>query len=129
MTDKNTNQKTKKSKKGIFLRLSRYVLKEWPLFIPAVLLTLGSNQLSLMGPRYSGAAIDAVAAEGGVDFPTVWRSIGFMLGCYIISAILSYVLSVIVIKMSQRIFRQRSIQKKAFFFLSNFINISSNKKH
>jgi len=103
LTDKNTSSNVKKSKKGIFLRLSRYVLKEWHLFIPAVLFTLGANQLSLMGPKYSGEAIDAVAAAGGVDFPTVWRSIGFMLGCYIVSAMLSYILSVIVIKMSQRI--------------------------
>ena len=74
MTDKhnnkNTTPETKKSKKGIFLRLSRYVLQQWPLFLIALLLTLGANQLSLLGPLYSGEAIDAIVAEGGVGVLT-----------------------------------------------------------
>ena len=100
MTDKNN---APKNKKGIFFRLSKYVLQQWPLFITALLLTLGANQLSLMGPRYSGAAIDAIELEGGVDFSAVWENIGFMLACYIVSALLSYVLSVVMINLSQRI--------------------------
>ena len=100
MTNKNT---TPKNKTGIFLRLSRYVLEQWPLFIVALLLTLGSNQLSLLGPRYSGAAIDAIELEGGVDFSAVWENIGWMLGCYVISALLAYVLSVVMLRLSQRI--------------------------
>ncbi len=99
------SEKSKKAKnpKKVFLRLSKYVLQQWPLFIIALLLTLGANQLSLLGPRYSGAAIDAIELSSGVDFPTVWKNIGFMLGCYVISALLSYVLSVIMIQLSQRI--------------------------
>ena len=100
LTDKNT---TKKSKKGIFVRLSKYVLSQWHLFITALLLTLGANQLSLLGPRYSGAAIDAIELDGGVDFAAVWKNIGFMLACYLISALLSYVLSVVMINLSQRV--------------------------
>jgi len=99
-----TNTKTKpKSKKGIFIRLSKYVLQQWPLFIVALALTLGSNQLSLLGPRYSGAAIDAIELESGVDFTAVWHNVAYMLGCYVISALLSYVLSVVMINLSQRI--------------------------
>ena len=52
------------SRKSLFLRLGRYVFEQWPLFILAILLTLGSNQLALLGPRYSGAAIDAIALSG-----------------------------------------------------------------
>ena len=107
MTDKhnnkNTTPETKKSKKGIFLRLSRYVLQQWPLFLIALLLTLGANQLSLLGPKYSGAAIDAIELDVGVDFPVVWENISFMLACYVISALLSYLLSVVMINLSQRI--------------------------
>lgn len=95
--------KKQRSKKGIFLRLSRYVLQQWPLFITALLLTLGANQLSLLGPKYSGAAIDAIELESGVDFSAVWENIGYMLGCYLISAALSYILSVVMIHLSQRI--------------------------
>ena len=100
MTDKRTKPK---NRKGIFLRLSKYVLQQWPLFIIALLLTLGANQLSLLGPRYSGTAIDAIQQSGGVDFGVVFKNIGFMLGCYVISAVLSYVLSVTMIQLSQRI--------------------------
>ena len=103
MTDKNITRNQKKSKKGIFFRLSKYVLQQWPLFIIALLLTLGSNQLSLLGPRYSGAAIDAIEQMGGVDFKAVFENVILMLGCYIISALLSYVLSVVMINLSQRI--------------------------
>ncbi len=100
MTDKTTE---KKSKKGVFLRLSKYVLQQWPLFIVALLLTLAANQLSLLGPRYSGAAIDAIELESGVDFSAVWENIAFMIFCYVSSALLSYVLSVVMIHLSQRI--------------------------
>jgi len=100
LTDKVTE---KKSKRGIFLRLSKYVLQQWPLFIVALLLTLGANQLSLLGPKYSGAAIDAIELESGVDFPTVWENVAYMFFCYVISALLSYVLSVVMIHLSQRI--------------------------
>jgi ATP-binding cassette subfamily B protein len=78
-------------------------LEQWPLFAFALFLTLGANQLSLLGPKYSGAAIDAIELSSGVDFPTVWKNVGFMLACYVISAALSYVLSVVMINLSQRI--------------------------
>ena len=100
LSDKNIKPK---NKKGIFIRLSKYVLGQWPLFLLALILTLCSNQLSLMGPMYSGAAIDAIELKSGVDFPVVWKNIGFMLGCYITSALLSYVLAVVMINLSQRI--------------------------
>ena len=96
------NKQTNK-KRGIFPRLSQYVLEQWPLFLLALVLTLGSNQLSLLGPRYSGAAIDAIELEGGVDFPAVWENVIRMLGCYLISAMLAYILSVVMIRLSQRI--------------------------
>ena len=102
-TSNSMQPETKRAKKGIFTRLSKYVLEQWHLFIPALLLTLGANQLSLLGPKYSGAAIDAIEAEGGVDFPAVFENIAYMMGCYVISAVLSYVLAVVMIKLSQRI--------------------------
>lgn len=96
-------QAQKKDQKGIFLRLGKYVVAQWHLFIPALIFTLLANQLSLMGPRFSGAAIDAISLETGVDFPTVWENVIKMLLCYVSSAILSYILAVIMIRLSQRI--------------------------
>ncbi len=98
-----TDNKKQRSKKRIFIRLSKYVLQQWPLFIIALILTLVSNQLSLLGPRYSGAAIDAIELSGGVDYSAVFENIVYMLACYLISALLSYVLSVVMIHLSQRI--------------------------
>ena len=96
--------KLAKRKRGsIILRLGKYVLAQWPLFIPAVIFTLLSNQLSLLGPSYSGAAIDAIELAGGVDFPAVWENVIMMIICYAASAVLSYILAVIMVHMSQRI--------------------------
>ena len=93
----------RRTAKSIFLRLCGYVLHYWYLFIPAVILTLFSNQLSLLGPKYSGEAIDALAAVGGVDFESVWYNVGKMLVCYLASAVMSYGLAVLMIFISQKI--------------------------
>ncbi len=95
--------KPKKDTKGVFLRLSKYVLAQWHLFIPAVIFTLLSNQLSLLGPKYSGAAIDAIETADGVDFTLVTENVIKMILCYALSAVISYLLAVIMIHLSQRI--------------------------
>ena len=69
---------TKKNNTGILLRLSNYIFKQWFLFLPAIALTLLSNQLALLGPRYSGAAIDAITADTGVNFPVVKENVILM---------------------------------------------------
>ena len=89
--------------KRVLLRMGSYILAYWPLFLLAIALTLLSNQLSLMGPLYSGAAIDAIAAEGGVNFAAAWENVIRMLVCYIASAVLAYLLSVLMIHLSQKI--------------------------
>ena len=106
LTDKEQNIKSneeRKSVKGILFRLCGYVFKHWYLFIPAVLLTLLANQLSLLGPKYSGQAIDAITLATGVDFDSVSGNVIKMLICYVLSAIMSYLLAVIMMYMSQKI--------------------------
>ena len=93
----------RKAARGVMLRLGGYMLKHLPLFIIAIILTLVSNQLSLLGPKYSGDAIDAIAAAGGVKFNLVWPSVIKMAVCYGLSAILSYLLAVTMIQLSQKI--------------------------
>ena len=66
-------------------------------------MTLFSNQLALLGPRFSGEAIDAIANKSGVNFDVVWTNVGKMLLCYALSAVLSYILASLMIFMSQRI--------------------------
>ena len=94
---------SRKQRNKIILRLGGYVIRQWHLFIPALIFTLLSNQLSLLGPMYSGRAIDAIENASGVDFSAVWENVILMVGCYLVSAILSYCLAVIMIRLSQRI--------------------------
>ena len=101
MTENTENKK--RNTKGIALRLGGYVIRQWHLFIPAVILTFISNHLALLGPKYSGAAIDAVTLDTGVDFPVVWDNVFMMIICYAGAAILSYVLSIIMVFLSQKI--------------------------
>ena len=106
MTDKMKSKNEKKrsaERRGIAIRLGGYVIRQWTLFIPALIFTLLSNQLSLLGPRYSGAAIDAIEQAGGVNFPEVWKNVITMIICYAFSALLSYLLAVVMIHLSQRI--------------------------
>lgn len=93
----------RKTAQSVILRLGGYMIKHWPLFIAAILLTLISNQLSLLGPKYSGDAIDAIAAAEGVNFAAVWPNVIKMAVCYGLSAILSYMLAVTMIHLSQKI--------------------------
>jgi ATP-binding cassette subfamily B protein len=99
------NKERNKNTKGILLRLCGYVLKHWQLFVLALILTLVSNRLSLLGPKYSGVAIDAIADKNGVDFHTVGANIIKMLVCYVLAAVLSYLLQVTMISLSQRTVR------------------------
>ena len=106
MGDNRSQDKQKlsgKERNKVILRLGSYVIRQWHLFIPAVIFTLLSNQLSLLGPMYSGLAIDAIEKASGVDFDAVWENVILMIGCYVASAILSYFLAVIMIHLSQRI--------------------------
>ena len=89
--------------RSILLRLGKYILRYWPLFLLAIALTLISNQLSLLGPSYSGDAIDAIAHPDGVQFDLVWENVVKMLVCYVASAVLSYLLSVLMVVISQKI--------------------------
>ncbi len=79
------------------------------LLLFAVILSIVSNLLMLIGPMLSGYAIDSI--EPGfqkVDFSKVLYYAAWMLGFYIISSILSYSLSVLMIQISRKvIFRMR----------------------
>ena len=93
-------------------RLGGYIAKYWPLFLLAIAFTLISNQLSLLGPKYSGSAIDAIAAESGVDFDAVKINVIKMLVCYALSAVMSYILAIIMTVLSQKIVR--TMRKQLF---------------
>ncbi|MFA5526439.1 MAG: ABC transporter ATP-binding protein [Acholeplasmataceae bacterium] len=67
----------------------------------AVIFTILSNVLSLVGPYLSGQTISAM--EGGVDFNRVFFFAGLMIIFYLLSALLNYILSVQMTKISQSV--------------------------
>lgn len=101
-----------KRTRSVLFRLGKYVMNQWYLFIPAIILTLFSNHLALLGPKFSGAAIDAIVDPAGVNFPTVYENIIKMILCYSISALSAYVLAVTMVFLSQRIVKK--MRKQVF---------------
>jgi ATP-binding cassette subfamily B protein len=70
----------------------------------AVFLSLSSNLLALLGPMLSGTAIDAIGIRAGkVDFETVFKYCALMIVFYVVSSALSYVLSVLMIRLSRKV--------------------------
>lgn len=101
------NKPARKPKRYILLRLGGYLYRYKWLLLLAFLLTLSSNLLTLIGPKLSGYAINAISlGTGKVDFKTVFFYVGLMILFYAISAVLAYILSVTMIKLSQKVVYQ-----------------------
>ncbi len=96
-------QRIKHSKKYILARLSKYLLRHAPMLCIAFLLMISSNVLSLAGPKLSGNAIDAISLESGVNFETVIRCCVLMVAVYAVSAVLSYLLTLIMTFVSKKV--------------------------
>lgn len=97
-------ERTKMKKTAILSRLMPYLLNHKVLLGLCILLTIGGNLLGLAGPYFSGFAIDAVQlGEGYVDISGVWYYAGLMAVVYLLSAVLSFVLSRLMIVVSRRV--------------------------
>jgi len=73
-------------------------------FIIAIVLTIISNLLALLGPILSGYAIDAASGGiGAVNFERVFFYCKLMALFYVVSAILSYILTVLMSNISRKI--------------------------
>lgn len=93
------------NKKAAMVRLLRYFLSYKWRVLAAFLLMVGSNLFALLGPWLSGAAIDAVDLETGVDFAAVGFYCLWMAIFYVASSALSYLLTVLMVRLSQTIVR------------------------
>ncbi|MGN0479552.1 MAG: ABC transporter ATP-binding protein [Hominenteromicrobium sp.] len=97
-----SNAKPKMKKTAILSRLLPYLMRYKLLLFLAVLLTVGSNLLSLAGPYVSGLAIDAMElGRGRVDFSRVGYYAVLMAVVYVVSAALSYGLTRLMIVISR----------------------------
>lgn len=96
-----------KNRKGTILRLGTYLMQYRYWVLLALLLTVGSNLLALVGPMLSGYAIDAIEPGiGKVDFSKVFYYAGMMVVFYLISSLLSYILAVLMIQISRKVVYQ-----------------------
>ncbi|NLZ82674.1 MAG: ABC transporter ATP-binding protein, partial [Clostridiales bacterium] len=77
------------------------------LLILAIVLAIASNLFALIGPSLSGRAIDAIEpGKGMVVFEKVFYYVGWMVLFYGVSSILSYMLTKIMIRLSQKIVKK-----------------------
>lgn len=94
-------------RRSLLLRLWSYLGRYRWMLITGFFLMLFSNLLSLVGPKLSGKAIDAIGTEKGqVDFEKVFYYAGLMVLFYIVSAILSYFLSILTIRLTKKVIYQ-----------------------
>lgn len=117
----NTNAKyvkmDKKTRRGILLRLASYLLRyKWTVLL-AFLMMLSSNLLALAGPRISGLAIDALSEMTGNEMIAKVGIYCLILALfYVISGVLSYLLSATMIYLSQKIVK--TMRKQVFDHLT-----------
>ncbi|MDO5349945.1 MAG: ABC transporter ATP-binding protein [Lachnospiraceae bacterium] len=96
-----------KDRKGTLLRLGQYLLQHQFSLLLALGMNLAGNLLALAGPMLSGRAVDAIGAGAGqVNFPKVFYFAGWMAACYLCSALLTYMLQVLMLTISRRVVYQ-----------------------
>lgn len=104
--DKPSFSERKHTKRELLMRLWRYLGRNRLLMILAVLLSSTSSLLALYAPKLSGEAINAIDLKTGVDLETVFHCAAWMVVCYILSAVLSYLLHAVMIRLSKTVARQ-----------------------
>ena len=105
--DKRRFEGAKISRMAILARLWRYLGRNRTLVVLAVILSISGSLLASYGPKISGEAINAIdLGAGKVDFDTVFRCGALMALCYILSSALSYLLSLVMIRLSRTVAKQ-----------------------
>ena len=92
--------------RALLLRLWKYLGRSRFLLVLAVVLSLSSSLLALYGPKLSGKAINAIVGPGNVDFSIVFRCAALMAIFYVASAVLTYLLNVVIIRLSRTVSKQ-----------------------
>lgn len=96
-----------KKKLKVLLRLGRYMIHAKWGYLAALALSILSNLLSLIGPKLSGYAIDAIGIEAGkVNFEAVFFYCTLMLIAYMVSSLTAYGLQLVMINLSRGIVRR-----------------------
>ncbi len=101
---KGSSEGRKKNRRQVILRLLGYMMRHRWMALGAIVLTVTGNLLALLGPMLSGYAIDAIGTgPGEADFQRIFSYCALMLLFYLISSVMAYLLSVLMVKLSQRV--------------------------
>ena len=95
--------KPKEKTSVVLLKLWRYLAKYQWIIVSASLLSILGNALGLLSPRLSGAAIDAIEHEAGVQFPVVYKYVFLMILLAAFTSLVSWALSAIMIRLSRNV--------------------------
>ena len=105
--DRRGEQHPKGSMWKLLGRIWQYIGRNRLLVVLAVILSTSSSIVGLVGPKLSGKAINAIdLGVGRVDFDTVFQCAVWMLVTYILSSALSYVLHIVMLRLSRKVSRQ-----------------------
>lgn len=89
---------------AVVARLWKYLAKYRVALILLFAAMIFSNLLELSIPFLSGRAVDAIGiTKGGVDFQRVFHNCALMAACFAASSVLSYLLSINLIRLSQEV--------------------------
>ena len=95
---------SKEAKGRVVRRIAGYLFRYKGTVLFCFILMMTSNLLALVSPKLSQNAIDAIEPGAGrVDFESVFLFCGLMIVFYILSAALSYILAVTMVRLSQKI--------------------------
>ena len=111
-----------KNRKYVIKRLADYMQKFVAWFILAFILMLASNIFSLLGPNILGKAIGSME-NGNVNFPNVFKYAMLLIAFYVGSAIFSFLLSILMIKVSKKIvyvLRKDAFEKLVYLKVNYF---------
>ena len=104
--DRRQFEKKKVPMGKLLKRLWQYIGKHRRMVILALFLSVTSSVLGLIGPKLSGDAINAIVGKNNVNFPIVIRCAIWMLVCYALSTVLSYLLHAVMLKLSRSVSKQ-----------------------
>ena len=104
--DRRKFEQKKLDNKALLRRLWKYLGRNRILLVLAFILSLSSSLLGLYGPKLSGQAINAIVGPGNVDFSIIYRCAILMAIFYVASAVLTYLLNVVIIRLSRTVSKQ-----------------------
>ena len=94
----------KETRSAVLKRIAKYLLCHKPTLFLCLCMMLASNILALAAPKLSQRAIDAIeVGQGNIDIREVFLYCSLMLCFYAVSALLSYILAITMVRLSQKI--------------------------